>query len=63
MDSVRRDIVALSRRGALRGAVGWAALAALIPAPRPGLAQPTVTTDPFQMGVASGHPWPDSVVL
>jgi alkaline phosphatase D len=63
MDSLRRDIIDLSRRGALRGALGWSALAAILPPTRPGLAQPKSNADPFTLGVASGDPWPDSVVL
>lgn len=38
--------------------------AALTPAAwRPALAQTRLTDDPFGLGVASGDPWPDSVVL
>jgi alkaline phosphatase D len=60
MDSLARHILALHRRGALRGALGLAALAAL-PMAR---AQPAAGGDtPFRLGVASGDPWPDGVVL
>src|ERR1700709_1097656 len=34
----------------------------LLPQPRLW-ATPNFKTDPFQLGVASGDPWPDSVVL
>jgi alkaline phosphatase D len=63
MDSTRRHILDLSRRGLLRGSLALAALAALRPAMREGLAQPRFGADPFSLGVASGDPWPDSVVL
>ncbi|HEV7456341.1 MAG TPA: alkaline phosphatase D family protein [Roseococcus sp.] len=59
MDSAVRHVLELSRRGALRGATGLAALAAL--APRPLRAQAPGPL--FTLGVASGDPWPDSVVL
>lgn len=60
MDSIARHILALSRRGLLRGGVALAALAALQP-PRRGRAQAPGPI--FTLGVASGDPWPDSVVL
>ncbi|ONG54981.1 hypothetical protein BKE38_09630 [Pseudoroseomonas deserti] len=64
MESRRRDILALSRRGALRGGLGMAALAALQPAvPRRAWAQPRWAENPFTLGVASGDPWPDGMVL
>jgi alkaline phosphatase D len=58
MDSTHRHILRLSRRGALRGALGLAALAALPPA-----RGQTVGGDPFALGVASGDPWPDGFVI
>ncbi|MFC4166004.1 alkaline phosphatase D family protein [Teichococcus aestuarii] len=64
MDSTARHILELSRRGLLRGAAGLTALAALQPpAARHAWAQPRFTADPFTLGVASGEPWPDGVVL
>jgi alkaline phosphatase D len=58
MDSVQRHLLALSRRGALRGAAGLAALAAI------GRARGEVVPgDPFTLGVASGDPWPDGCVV
>jgi alkaline phosphatase D len=64
MDSTRRHILDLSRRGLLRGAAGLAALAAIQPAAsRRPRANPHFGRDPFRLGVASGDPWPDSVVL
>jgi alkaline phosphatase D len=55
MDSARRHIVDLSRRGLLRGATAAAALAFLMPATsRRVLAQPVFHAYPFSMGVASG---------
>lgn len=58
MDSIARDIIDLGRRGALRGALAIAALAAL-----PGTLRGQVAGYPFSLGVASGDPWPDGVVL
>lgn len=49
-----------SRRDFLRAAAGLAAAA--LAAPRP-LAQPRFVADPFALGVASGYPTPDGVVL
>ena len=64
MDSTRRDIIHLSRRGLLHGATAAAALAALLPAAsRHAIAQPVFRAYPFRMGVASGDPLPDGVVL
>lgn len=64
MDSTRRHILDLSRRGLLRGATAAAALAALLPAAsRRVVAQPVFAAYPFTMGVASGDPTPDGVVL
>ncbi|MCC6717320.1 MAG: alkaline phosphatase D family protein [Acetobacteraceae bacterium] len=64
MDSTRRHILALSRRGLLRGATAAAALAALLPPPvRHAIAQPAFRAYPFRMGVASGDPLPGGMVL
>lgn len=64
MDSTRRHILDLSRRRLLRGATAMAALAALgPPASRRAVAQPVFRAYPFAMGVASGDPAPDGVVL
>ena len=64
MNSTTRHILDLSRRGLLRGATASAALAFLLPAPaRHAIAQPVFRAYPFRMGVASGDPWPDGVVL
>jgi alkaline phosphatase D len=64
MDSARRQVLDLSRRGLLRGATGLAALAALQPAAsRHVLAQPAFARYPFALGVASGDPLPDGVVI
>jgi alkaline phosphatase D len=59
MDSAQRHILDLARRGLLRGAAGLAALA--VAAPPAARAQ--APGNPFTLGVASGDPWPDSVVL
>lgn len=64
MNSTSRHILDLHRRGALRGALGLAALAALQPAMAPrALGQPIFRSHPFTLGVASGDPLPDGVVL
>ena len=64
MDSTRRHIVSLSRRGLLRGSVAAAAVAALQPAVAPRVwAQPVFARYPFSLGVASGDPLPDGVVI
>jgi len=56
--------VAIGRRELLLsgGAVGLAAAAAGLSASS-GWADPRFSADPFALGVASGDPWPDSVVL
>src|SRR5690349_3284871 len=59
MDSTTRHILDLHRRGLLRGALGLAALAVA----QPVRAQPVFGRYPFRLGVASGDPWPDGVVL
>lgn len=61
MDSRHRHILDLDRRGLLRGATALAALAALGPARAQTVAE--IARDPFTLGVASGDPWPDGVVL
>ncbi|RKK05615.1 alkaline phosphatase [Pseudoroseomonas wenyumeiae] len=64
MDSAARHILEHSRRGLLRSGLGMAALAALQPpSARHALAAPALPRDPFTLGVASGDPWPDGVVL
>jgi alkaline phosphatase D len=64
MDSARRHILDLSRRGLLRRAPGLAALAALgPPAARRVWAEPRFVADPFRLGVASGDPSPDGFVI
>lgn len=63
MDSTRRHILDLSRRGLLRGATAMAAMAALAPPIRQAIAQPVFRAYPFAMGVASGDPMPDGMVL
>src|ERR1041384_2155715 len=47
----------MNRRDVLK-----AALATALPSVRTW-AQPRFTSDPFRLGVASGDPWPDGVVL
>jgi len=64
MDSTRRHILNLSRRGLLRGSVAAAALVAIQPAIVPRVwAQPVFARYPFSLGVASGDPLPDGVVI
>lgn len=57
----------LTRRNLLRGAGGSAAaLAFLYNTAGPGFAEPsqkTSGTTPFTLGIASGDPWPDAVVI
>ncbi|GAA2455184.1 hypothetical protein GCM10010191_87860 [Actinomadura vinacea] len=55
---------AIDRRSLLLsgGAVGLGAAAAGLSA-APSCAAPVFPSDPFALGVASGDPWPDSVVL
>ena len=60
MDSTHRHLWALHRRGLLRGATGLAALAATQGC---AIAQPAEASHPFSLGVASGDPLPDGVVL
>lgn len=63
MDSLRRRILDLSRRGLLRGAGAMAALAALAGGPGRALGQPVFRAYPFTLGVASGEPAPDGFVI
>ena len=66
-DSLRfydRALSAMSRRQLLNAAWKLGAAAVLLPAASTRtLAQPGFTRYPFTLGVASGDPWPDSVVL
>lgn len=59
MDSAARHVVALARRGLLRGATGLSALAVL----QPSCARSQAPGNPFTLGLASGDPWPDGVVI
>lgn len=61
MTALRNGIEMLTRRGFGRMAAGIAAFATL-EAGR-GLAQPVFRDYPFRLGIASGDPWPDGVVL
>ena len=63
MNSTGRHILDLSRRGLLRGTTAMAALGALAPPIRQAIAQPVFRAYPFAMGVASGDPTPDGMVL
>jgi alkaline phosphatase D len=68
MSSTRPPLIdqvrSLSRRGLLRGASASALLAALTPAAaRQVWANPVFAAYPFRLGVASGDPLPDGVVL
>src|SRR5262245_41532007 len=56
----RRGVV--SRRAFLAGAGAAGAVLAFRPLRR-ALAQPRFASNPFTLGVASGHPLPDGVVL
>ena len=58
-----RLLVTLSRRQLLDSAWKLGAVAALPMTTRVAWAQPVFRTYPFSLGVASGDPWPDSVVL
>jgi alkaline phosphatase D len=66
-DSLRfydRALSAMSRRELLNAAWKLGAAAVMLPAASVRtLAQPGFTRYPFTLGVASGDPWPDSVVL
>lgn len=64
MNSTTRHILDLSRRGLLRGATAAAALAAITPpTSRRAVAQPIFAANPFALGVASGDPLPDGLVI
>lgn len=65
MKSVLPAPFAFNRRALLRGAGALAVSALGIPlaAPRLALGRPTFTDYPFQLGVASGDPWPDGFVI
>jgi len=64
MPAILDDLSSLSRRGLLKGASASALLAALMPvASRSVWANPVFATNPFSLGVASGDPLPDGVVL
>jgi len=64
MSDFHDRIMAQSRRGFLRGASAAAVLAALgPPASRHAWANPVFAAYPFPLGVASGDPEPDGVVI
>lgn len=64
MHPLLEQVRSLSRRGLLRGASAASLLAALQPATSGRVwAQPVFGAYPFSLGVASGDPWPDSVVI
>ena len=65
MDSRARHILDLHRRGLLRGALGLSALGAVQPARAQQAAGPGLgfRRYPFTLGVASGEPAPDGVVI
>jgi alkaline phosphatase D len=64
MDSTGRHILDLARRGLLRGTAAAAALAAISPVfGQRAMANPVFRAHPFALGVASGDPWPDGVVI
>ncbi|MBL8688871.1 MAG: alkaline phosphatase D family protein [Rhodospirillaceae bacterium] len=64
MPSMLDDVRSLSRRGLLKGASASALLAALMPAAsRSVWANPVFASNPFSLGVASGDPLPDGVVI
>jgi alkaline phosphatase D len=64
MPSMLDDVRSLSRRGLLKGASASALLAALMPvASRSVWANPVFASNPFSLGVASGDPLPDGVVI
>lgn len=60
---IRPRLSDLSRRRLLQGLSGGAAIAWGGVYARDGLAQPTFTTYPFQLGVAAGDPAPDGFVI
>ncbi|MFN3522106.1 MAG: alkaline phosphatase D family protein [Phenylobacterium sp.] len=58
------DLIIPSRRRLIRAAAGLAAASIAPPAlVSAALAQPRLTDDPFSLGVASGEPTPDGMVL
>lgn len=64
MKSVLPSTIALSRRQLLRGAGALAVAALAIPAdPRLAFGAVNFIDYPFQLGVASGEPWPDGFVI
>lgn len=65
MKSVLPPALALSRRTLLRGAGALAVSVLAIPMAPPRLAfgKPGFIDFPFQLGVASGEPWPDGFVI
>ncbi|MBM3532513.1 MAG: alkaline phosphatase [Alphaproteobacteria bacterium] len=64
MPTLIDDIRSLSRRGLLKGASASALLAALMPATsRSVWANPVFAAYPFPLGIASGDPLPDGVVI
>jgi alkaline phosphatase D len=64
MDLITRQLVTLSRRGLLRGISATAAIAALQPVTSSRVwADPIFRTYPFSLGIASGDPLPDGVVI
>src|SRR5262245_61815708 len=64
MDLITCQLTTLSRRGLLRGVSAAAAMAALQPVTSSRVwADPIFRNYPFSLGVASGDPWPDNVVI
>lgn len=64
MHPLNQRLLSLSRRGFLRGVPSVAAVAALTGTTAQGVwAQPVFRTYPFTLGVASGEPLPDGVVI
>ena len=64
MDLITQQLTNLSRRGLLRGISATAALAVLQPLTATRVrADPVFKAYPFSLGVASGDPWPDNVLI